>query len=41
MLRMESIYLDLDLIFLLFRFNLRILFFLHFALILLDSGINT
>ena len=38
--RLES-YLDLDLIFLLFLFSLLIRFFLHFALMLLDSGINT
>ena len=31
---MSNIYLDLDLIFLLFLFNLRILFFLHLALML-------
>ena len=31
---MSNIYLDLDLIFLLFLFSLRILFFLHLALIL-------
>ena len=33
-LSLSNIYLDLDLIFLLFLFNLRILFFLHLALIL-------
>jgi len=37
----RAIYLDLDLIFLLFLLSLRIRFFLHLALMLLDSGINT
>ena len=37
----RATYLDLDLIFLLFLFSLLIRFFLHFALMLLDSGINT
>ena len=37
----RAIYLDLDLIFLLFLLSLLIRFFLHLALMLLDSGINT